>query len=110
MHEEVFVGIDIAKDRLDVHLLPKGEHTAVENDAEGIASFITLLQEEEPTIIVMEASGGYEVAVAAELGAAGLPVAIVNPRQVRDFARAKATANGGRKANQGDRDTPQTTR
>ena len=88
MHEEVFVGIDIAKDRLDVHLLPKGEHTAVKNDAEGIASFITLLQEEEPTIIVMEASGGYEVTVAAELGAAGLPVAIVNPRQVRDFARA----------------------
>jgi transposase len=88
MHEEVFVGVDISKDRLDVHLLPKGEHKAVKNDAEGIASFITLLQEEKPTIIVMEASGGYEVKVAAELGAACLPVAIVNPRQVRDFARA----------------------
>jgi transposase len=88
MREEVFVGIDVSKDRLDVHLLPKGVHTAVKNDAEGIVSLITHLQQERPAIIVMEASGGYEVTVAAELGTASLPVAIVNPRQVRDFARA----------------------
>lgn len=87
MHKEVFVGIDISKDRLDVHLLPEGVHFAVKNDAEGIASLIRRLQEEAPTIIIMEASGGYEISVAAELGSVNLPVAIVNPRQVRDFAK-----------------------
>jgi len=86
MHAEVFVGVDISKDRLDVYLLPDGVHIAVKNDAEDIASLITRLQEKDPKIIVMEASGGYEISVAADLGCAGLPVAIVNPRQVRNFA------------------------
>jgi transposase len=87
MSEEVFVGIDIAQAQLDVHLLPGDAHVACANDATGIASLITRLQSEKPTVVVMEASGGYEITLAAELGAAGLPVAIVNPRQVRDFAR-----------------------
>jgi transposase len=87
MHEDGFCGIDISKDQLDAHVLPKGVHTTVKNDAQGIASLIALLQQENLTVIVMEATGGYEVTVAAELGAAGLPVAIVNPGQVRDFAR-----------------------
>jgi len=87
MHEEVFVGIDISKDQLDAHVLPRGMHTAVKNDAQGIASLIEVLHAENPMVIVMEATGGYEIAVAAELGLAGLAVAIVNPGQVRDFAK-----------------------
>jgi transposase len=87
MIEEVFVGIDIAQDQLDVHVLPGNTHVTFTNDAEGITSLITRLQGERPAVIVMEASGGYEIALAAELGAARLPLAIVNPRQVRDFAR-----------------------
>jgi len=66
MHEEGFSGIDISKDQLDAHVLPKGVHTTVKNDAQGIASLIALLQQENLTVIVMEATGGYEVTVAAE--------------------------------------------
>jgi len=87
MLKETFVGIDIAKDKLDVHVLPKGTHFTCQFDASGIASLLSRLQEENPTMIIMEATGGREAIVAAEMGAAGLPVAIVNPRQVRDFAR-----------------------
>lgn|SRR5208283_201628 len=87
MPKETFVGIDVAKDQLDVHILPKAVHFTCEHDAKGIASLLSRLQEENPTVIIMEATGGYEITLAAELGAAGLPVAIVNPRQVRDFAR-----------------------
>jgi len=87
MPEETFVGIDVAKDQLDVHVLPRGVHFTCENDAKGIASLVSRLQQENPAVIIMEATGGHEINVAAELGAVGLPVAIVNPRQVRDFAR-----------------------
>lgn len=87
MLEETFVGIDVAKDQLDVHVLPKAAHFTTNNDVNGIAVLIARLREENPSVIIMEASGGYETTLAAELGAAGLPVAIVNPRQVRDFAR-----------------------
>lgn len=87
MQREVFVGIDISKDRLDVYLLPEDVHLGLGNDAEGITSLIGRLKEANPTIIIMEASGGYEISVAAELGSVGLPVAIVNPRQVRDLAK-----------------------
>jgi transposase len=86
-NEEVFVGIDISKDQLDVHMLPKGMRTTVKNDAQGIVSLIEILRAENPMVIVMEATGGYEISVAAELGVASLPVAIVNPAQVRDFAK-----------------------
>ena len=87
MRKETFVGIDIAKDQLDVHVLPKAVHFTCQHDASGIASLIFRLQKKDPTMIIMEATGGYEIPLAAELGAGGLPVAIVNPRQVRDFAR-----------------------
>ncbi len=87
MPKETFVGIDIAKDQLDVHVLPKAVHFTCEHDANGIASLLSRLQKEDPTVIIMEATGGYEITLAAELSVAGLPVAIVNPRQVRDFAR-----------------------
>ena len=92
MHKETFVGIDIAKDQLDVHILPKAVHFTCEHDANGIASLLSRLRKEDPTVIIMEATGGYEITLAAELSVAGLPVAIVNPRQVRDFAAASESS------------------
>jgi len=87
MRKETFVGIDVAQDQLDVHVLPEAVHFTCPYDANGIASLVSRLRQKHPTVIIMEASGGYEITLAAELGAAGLPVAVVNPRQVRDFAR-----------------------
>jgi transposase len=87
MLNETFIGIDISKEQLDVHVLPKAVHFTCQNDASGIEFLVSRLQEENPALIIMEASGGHEITLAAELGAAGLPLAIVNPRQVRDFAR-----------------------
>jgi transposase len=83
-----FVGIDVAEEWLDVALRPDGETWRTANDAEGIAALVTRLAPLTPTLIVLEATGGCEAAVALELGLAKLPVAVVNPRQVRDFARA----------------------
>jgi len=83
-----FVGIDVAKDRLDVHLRPSGEALAVGRDAAGLALLVDRLAASAPQLVVLEATGGFEVAVAAALVAARLPLAVVNPRQIRDFARA----------------------
>ena len=84
----MFVGIDVAKDRLDVHVRPTGESFTVARDGEGIAALVERLGAVAPILIVLEATGGYETVVAAGLAAAGLPMAVVNPRQIRDFARA----------------------
>ena len=86
--EQVFVGIDVAKDRLDVHVRPSGEAFAVARDGEGVAALVERLRALTPALIVSEATGGFEQVVAGALGAAGLPVVVVNPRQIRDFARA----------------------
>ena len=86
--EQVFVGIDVAKDRLDVHVRPSGEAFAVARDSEGLAQLVDRLASLAPGLIVLEATGGFETVVAAALGAAQLPLAVVNPRQIRDFARA----------------------
>jgi transposase len=86
--ERLFVGIDVSKDRLDVHVRPIGESFSVASDEAGLAMLRTRLQARKPTLIVLEATGGYEATVAAALTHAGLPVAVVNPRQIRDFARA----------------------
>lgn len=86
----MFVGIDVAKDRLDVHVRPAGEAFIVARDGEGIEELVGRLNKIGPALVVLEATGGFETIVAASLGAAGLPVAIVNPRQIRDFARATA--------------------
>lgn len=83
-----FVGIDVAKDKLDVHVRPSGESWTVGNEAAGLRELGAQLQERAPALIVLEATGGYEVVVAATLASGGLPVAVVNPRQIRDFARA----------------------
>jgi transposase len=86
----MFVGIDVAKDRLDVHVRPVGESFVVARDGEGIEELAKRLNAVTPTLVVLEATGGFETVVAAGLAAAGLPVAVINPRQIRDFARATA--------------------
>ena len=88
MEAQVFVGIDVSKARLDVALGAAGELLSVEHDPRGIAALVKRLLQVEPARVVLEATGGLETAAVAELGAAGLPVVVVNPRQVRDFARA----------------------
>lgn len=85
MSSSRFVGIDVAKDQLDV-ADGSGETWSVGNDASGIGKLLERLTEVD--LIVLEATGGYESAAAGALATQGLPVAVVNPRQVRDFARA----------------------
>jgi transposase len=88
MERSLFVGIDVAKDHLDVHAVPTDATFRVAHDAAGLATLCERLGAWAPTLIVLEATGGHEVPVVAALASAGLPVVIVNPRQVRDYARA----------------------
>jgi transposase len=90
---DVFVGIDVSKDRLDVHVRPLGIGFSVSNEAAGYGALIGRLRPLRVKRIVLEATGGYERALWLALSAAGLVAAVVNPRQVREFARA-----GGRLA------------
>ena len=83
-----FVGIDVAKAQWDIALRPTGERWAVPNDASGIAPLVDRLQALQPTLSVLEATGGLERAATVALAAAGLPVVVGNPRQARDVARA----------------------
>ena len=83
------VGIDVAKDWLDVAVHPGGEQWRVTQDREGLAELVQRLAVLAPDLIVLEASGGYERVAVSLLGEAGLPVAVVNPRPVRDFARSQ---------------------
>lgn len=85
---ERFVGIDVSKARLDVQVQPDGERFAVDNDEAGITALIGRLGADQASLVVLEATGGLQERAAAALAAAGLHVAVVNPRQVRDFARA----------------------
>lgn len=84
---EVFVGIDVAKAWLDVGWL-SGQTLRADYTEEAIAGLVERLRSEHPTLVVMEATGGLETELASALVAAGLPVAVVNPRQVRDYAKA----------------------
>jgi transposase len=88
MTERTCIGIDVSKASLDWALWPAGATGQVANDDNGIAALVTLCRERHPERVVLEATGGYEVHCATALLAAGLPVAVVNPRQARDFARA----------------------
>lgn len=85
---EHFVGIDVSKDRLDVHLRPGGESFAVARDGDALVALVERLRALAPALVVMEATGGYETVVASAIAVAQLPLAVVNPRQIRDFARA----------------------
>jgi transposase len=82
-----FVGIDVAKDSLDVCMLPEGRRLTTTNDREGIGRLLEALPPAGQCLVVAEATGGYQRAVIAELLAAGHRAAVANPRQVRDFAR-----------------------
>jgi len=86
--EERYVGIDVSKKLLDIAVRPGNEYWSVANDEQGIDELVSRLKSVGPRLVVLEATGGLELSVTASLGAAGLPAAVVNPRQVRDFARA----------------------
>ena len=85
----VFIGIDVSKDRVDVAVRSTGDTWRVNQDQEGIDTLVLRLQSLGPQLVVMEATGGYEMPLSTALAAAGIPVAVVNPRQVREFARSQ---------------------
>jgi len=82
------VGLDIAKDHVDVHARPSDESWRALQTEDGIAQLVTRVMALTPTLVVVESTGGYETAVVSALAIAQIPVAVVNPRQVRDFAKA----------------------
>lgn len=84
---QVFVGIDVSKAQLDMALRPEGRFSA-SNDEAGFAQILERLKGVSPTLVVLEATGGLEIPITGILAAAGVPVVVVNPRQVRDFAKA----------------------
>ncbi len=86
MSEKVYVGIDVAKDTFHLAATPNILKTCLPNTPEGHCQLCQLLKEHTISLIVLEATGGYERPIVAELLAASLPVVVVNPRQVRDFA------------------------
>jgi len=83
-----FVGIDVSKAHLDVYVRPLGESFRVSHDDAGFVTLLARVVPLAPAVVVLEATGGYEVTVAVALADAGLSVAVINPRQIRDFARA----------------------
>jgi transposase len=85
---QIFVGVDVSKARLDVAVRPSGDTVTVPYDEAGIAGLVVRLQTWQPAAVVLEATGDLESVLVSALAAAGLPVHVVNPRQVRDFARA----------------------
>jgi len=86
--DAIVIGIDVSKDRLDVAVRPTGEAWEVGRDAGSLDSLIARLRPLSPALVAVEATGGYETVVAASLAAAGVPVVVVNPAQVRAFAQA----------------------
>ena len=85
---ETFVGIDVAKDRMDIAVYSSEQYWTFANTDSGVAKAVARLRDLVPKLVVLEASGGIESPLAVALAVAGIPVAVVNPRQVRDFARA----------------------
>lgn len=86
--EDVFAGIDVSKQSLDLGLTGAGKVERFDNDDSGIARLVEILANRQPALIVVEATGGLEMPMVAALRVAGLPIAVVNARQVRDFAKA----------------------
>lgn len=85
---DLFVGIDVSKDHLDVHVRPGEEAFTVSRDGKGLEQLVERLQAVSPTLVAVEATGGFETIVAAAIAGAELPLAIVNPAQIRHFAQA----------------------
>lgn len=84
----IYVGIDVAKARLDIAVRPTGEGWSSPYDEAAVAALVSQLRQMEPAMVLLEASGGMELPLVAALATAGLPVVVINPRQVRDFAKA----------------------
>ena len=87
-HETTYVGIDVAKDRVDIAVRPTGEYWDVTYDEAKVAALVAQLLTLQPAAVILESTGGLELPLVAALAAAALPVAVVNPRQVRDFAKS----------------------
>lgn len=83
-----YVGIDVSKDRLDVHVLPQDEAFSVERNGKGLAALVERLKSFAPSLVAVEATGGFESTTAAAVAGAGLPLAVINPAQVRHYAQA----------------------
>ena len=86
--QETYVGIDVAKAGMDIAVFPSDERWSTLNDDAGIRQLVSRLETLEPALVLLEASGGLELPLVAALAVEELPVVVVNPRQVRDFARA----------------------
>ena len=86
--EQTTAGIDTTKDRLDVVIIPNSQHQSFANNEEGCEQLASWLGEISPTLIAIEAAGGYEMVAVSILSTAGLPIVVVNPRQVRNYAKA----------------------
>ena len=89
--ESTYVGIDVAKAQVDVAVRPTDQRWVISYDESGVQELVSRLKTLEPAMLLLEASGGLELPLVAALAAATLPVVVVNPRQVRDFARATGT-------------------
>jgi transposase len=85
---EVFIGIDVSKEKLDVAVRPTGEFISFSNNEDGISCGVDFVNSFSPSLVVLEATGGLETAAVGMLADKGLPVVVINPRQVRDFAKA----------------------
>ena len=91
-----YVGVDVSSDTLDIAAHPRRQAKHFRNNDGGINEAVTYLKGLAPVLVVMEATGGLEMSVAAALGASGIPVAVVNPRQVRDYAGPSERASPSR--------------
>ena len=87
--KKYYIGVDVSKDKLDVADSASEKVKQYANDDEGIARLVTQMQKLSPERIVMEATGGYEITVALAMTNADLPVVVMNPRQIRDYAKSK---------------------
>ena len=88
MSKQRIIGIDVSGKFLDIHILPEGQGRRFTNDASGISEVVELAGDQQVCLIVMESTGGLETALVAECGVARLPTVVMNPRQIRDFARS----------------------
>lgn len=86
--EKIYIGIDVSKATLDIFILPNKKYMQFSNDAEGIQKFLNKVRLFSNTLIVMESTGGYESLVSQELSKAHVNTCVINPRQIRDFAKA----------------------
>jgi transposase len=83
-----YVGVDVAKDSMEVTVHEGKEHWVYANDENGLIKFLSKMKRLSPALIVLEATGGYEITIAGELQSRGFPMAVVNPRHIRDFAKS----------------------